>query len=101
MAGTPRHNGRVRKQKNLLEVASVLKILAPSPKRFWRDCLLYNTSLINKLPSSVLGWKTPHEVMFTRKAQYGGIKVFECLCYGKTKGTRIRNLVKEQRDVIS
>ncbi|XP_021738809.1 uncharacterized protein LOC110705276 [Chenopodium quinoa] len=58
--GNPQQNGRVeRKHRHLLETARTLRLHASLPYKFWGECLLAATYLINLLPSSVLHWKSP------------------------------------------
>ena len=39
------------------------------------------TYLINQLPNSVLHWKSPYEVLFTRPPDYTTLRCFGCLCF--------------------
>lgn len=60
--GVPHQNGRTeRKHRHLLETARALKIHANLPIKFWGECLLTTTYLINKMPTAVLSWLTPFE----------------------------------------
>lgn len=57
--GNPQQNGRVeRRHKSLLETARTIRFHAGLPYKFWGDCVLTATHIINLLPSSVLKWKT-------------------------------------------
>ncbi|KAL2939389.1 Retrovirus-related Pol polyprotein from transposon RE1 [Bienertia sinuspersici] len=60
LLGNPQQNGRVeRKYKHLFETARTLRLHACIPYKFWDDCLLAATYLINLMPSSVLNLKSP------------------------------------------
>ncbi|KAL2932969.1 Retrovirus-related Pol polyprotein from transposon TNT 1-94 [Bienertia sinuspersici] len=82
LPGNPQQNGRVeRKHKHLLEIARTLRIHAGLPYNFWGDCLLAATYLINLLPTSVLNWKSPFEMLFDKPPNYDHLKVIGCFCY--------------------
>lgn len=87
--GVPQHNDRVEmKYRHLTEVARVLRIHANLPKKFWGDCILTSTYLINKIPTPVLGWKSPYEVLMGKKLVYDHLGVFgnRCFVYNCDRG---------------
>ena len=62
------------------------------PKSYWGDALLTATYLINRMPSRVLDFKTPLEVLSPPSSASKGVslKVFGCVCFvhvhGPTQG---------------
>ncbi|KAL0405762.1 UNVERIFIED_CONTAM: Retrovirus-related Pol polyprotein from transposon RE2 [Sesamum latifolium] len=72
---TPQQNGVVeRKHKHLLNVARSLLHQASLPTTFWGDCVLTAAYLINRLPSSILNWKSPYEILFLKLPSLDHIK---------------------------
>jgi hypothetical protein len=61
---TPQQN-RVAEKKNryLFEVAGSLMFTTHVPKQFWREVVLTATYLINRMPSRVLKFKIPSQVL--------------------------------------
>ncbi|KAL0385511.1 UNVERIFIED_CONTAM: Copia protein [Sesamum radiatum] len=79
---TPQQNGLVeRRHKQLLELARSLIFQAHLPTTFWGEALLAATYLLNRLPSSVLSWKTPYELLHKQPPSYDNLRVFRCLCF--------------------
>ncbi|KAL0320005.1 UNVERIFIED_CONTAM: Copia protein [Sesamum radiatum] len=79
---TPQQNGLVeRRHKQLLELARSLIFQAHLPTTFWGEALLAATYLLNRLPSSVLSWKTPYELLHKQPPSYDNLRVFGCLCF--------------------
>ncbi|GJV29321.1 putative RNA-directed DNA polymerase [Tanacetum coccineum] len=91
---TPQQNGVVeRKHKHLLETARALKIEANLPIKFWGECILTATYIINRLPSKVIEDKTPCELLYGEKPSYDHMRVIGCMAYYQsveTKGDKFK-----------
>lgn len=65
---TPQQNGVVeRKHRHLIELARALMFQAALPNYFWPFSFLMATYIVNRLPSVVLNWKTPYELLFRKQ----------------------------------
>lgn len=51
------------------------------PTSFWGEALLHSTYLINRLPTKLLAWKTPFEVLFNKPPEYDHLRTFGCLAF--------------------
>nr|GMD93365.1 uncharacterized protein LOC109150247 [Ipomoea batatas] len=86
---TPQQNSRVeRKHDHLLSIARALRFQAHLPERFWGECILHATYIINRLPSVAINQQIPYQVLLKKVPQYQHLKVFGCLAYAATLGPK-------------
>lgn len=70
-----------RKNRHLLEVVRSLMFSMNVPKYLWSEAVLTATYLINRMPSQVLDWKSPYEILNGENKYIVPPKVFGCVCF--------------------
>ncbi|XP_026416018.1 uncharacterized protein LOC113311392 [Papaver somniferum] len=70
-----------RKLRHILETTRALLIQMHVPKKLWSHGSLTATYLINRLPSRVLEFKYPLEVLKHHQPGISHLRVFGCVCY--------------------
>ena len=79
---TPQQNGiSERKNRHLLEMTRTLLFQNNVPNNFWSEAVLTATYLINRLPSAILDFKSPIEILYNKKPNINHLKVFGCTCF--------------------
>lgn len=78
----PQQNGVVeRKHRHLLAATRSPMFQSGLLRNFWGECILMATYLINRLPSRILKWKSPYEMLYNKKPDYTNLRNFGCLVY--------------------
>lgn len=79
---TPEQNGLAeRKHRHVVETGLTLLAQAHMPSSYW--VVASNTALylINRLPSHLLGFKSPFGILFHQSPKYNFLRVFGCACF--------------------
>ncbi|GAA0174388.1 hypothetical protein LIER_27787 [Lithospermum erythrorhizon] len=51
------------------------------PKYLWGEAILTATCIANRLPTTILKWKTPFERLHSRQLDISLMRIFGCLCF--------------------
>ncbi|KAE8707872.1 hypothetical protein F3Y22_tig00110372pilonHSYRG00231 [Hibiscus syriacus] len=88
---TPQQNGVAeRMNRTLLEKVRCMLSNAGLGKAFWAEAVIYAGQLINRLPSSAIGGKTPLEVWSGKPAtDYDSLHVFGSTAYYHVKESKL------------
>nr|GEU36732.1 integrase, catalytic core [Tanacetum cinerariifolium] len=82
MVYTPQQTAIVeKKHRHLLDTSRALKFHSSLPNKFYGDCVLTSTYLINKMPMKILDWKTPFEMLHGVYPSYDHLRVIGFLCF--------------------
>jgi hypothetical protein len=79
---TPAQNGMAEsKNKHLLEVTRSLMLIMNVPKLLWSEAVMTAAYLINRMPSRILGMKTPCDILLGSNMFVVPSRVFGCTCF--------------------
>lgn len=85
---TPQQNVVVQqKHRHLLVIARSLRF-EPNLPQFWGERILTTTYIVNRLPSRVIGEKTPYEILSGCTPDHDHMRVFGCLAYYRNTDTK-------------
>lgn len=68
-----------RKHRHVLEVARDLIFQSGLPLSFWGGFVMTAVHIINRLPTRVLQFKVPYELLYGKPAEYNHLKAYGCL----------------------
>lgn len=90
---TSEQNGLAeRKHMHIVETELTLLAQGSLPMKLWPDAFTTSAYLINKLPTKVLGCKSPIEVLFNIKPVYSDLRTVSCLCFSCLKSYNTHKL---------
>ena len=79
---TPEHNGiSERRHRHIVETGLSLLSHTSMPKTLWTYAFATAVYLINRMPTSVLDFKTPFQCLHGHVPSYGKLRIFGCLCF--------------------
>ena len=79
---TPEQNGRAeRKIRHLVETGLALSAQASLPLKYWMQSFQKAAYLINLLPTKVLSYQSPIQLLFHKALNYTHLLIFGCLCF--------------------
>lgn len=79
---TPEQNGVAeRRHRHVVETGLSLLHYAKLPLQYWSHAFQTAVYLINRLPTTTLGDKSPFQLLFHQSPTYSKLKSFGCLCY--------------------
>ncbi|KAH9679582.1 Integrase catalytic domain-containing protein [Citrus sinensis] len=87
----PQQNGVAeRMNRTLLEKVRCMLSNAGLDKKFWAEVVSYTSHLVNWLPSTTIGRKTPMEMWSGKHAQdYDSLRIFGCPAYYHVKDGKL------------
>lgn len=79
---TPQQNGRAeRKHRHITETGLAMMFYAHIPAQLWTHAFSSATYIINRLPTRLLGNKSPYELLFSTQPNYGNFRIFGCCVF--------------------
>jgi len=95
--GTPSQNGVAeKKNRHLLEVARSLMFQMNVPKFLWSEAVMTAAYLINRMPSRILGMKSPAELLFGKGEFMAPQRCLDVYALCRIFGLRLANYIHMQ-----
>lgn len=90
--GTPQQNGTVeRMNRTLLEKARCMLISAGMKHSLWGEAVMTASYLINRSPSSAIGFKTPQELWSGTKPNLSHLRPFGCTAFALNNAGKLNS----------
>lgn len=67
-----------RKHRHIVEMGLTLLAHVSMPLKFWDEAFLTSVFLINRLPSKVIDYETPHSRLLKQQPDYSNLRTFGC-----------------------
>jgi hypothetical protein len=97
----PQQNGVVeRRNRTVMEMARASLKSMNVPVEFWGEVVKHSVYLLNRLPTRILGDKTPHEVWSGRKPNLGHVRVFGCTAHAKASTPHLKKLDDRSKPMV-
>nr|AOG75315.1 integrase [Mirabilis jalapa]AOW44033.1 integrase [Mirabilis jalapa] len=79
---TSQPNGKAERTiRTINNTLRTLLIQSNLPPSFWVESLIMSAHLFNITPTTTLGKRVPHELLFGSLPTYDHLRIFGCLCY--------------------
>lgn len=98
---SPQQNGVVeRRNRTVMEMARAMLKSMKVPGRYWAEAVKHAVYLLNRLPTKVLGDRTPYETWTGRKPSLAHLKVFGCTAHAKAVTPHLKKLDDRSRKLV-
>jgi hypothetical protein len=90
---SPQQNGVVeRRNRTVMEMSRALLKSMNVPGKLWGEVVRHSVHLLNRLPTKVMGYRTPFEAWSGRRPQLGHMRVFGCTTHVRTANPHLKKL---------
>lgn len=98
---TPQQNGVVERfNRTLLEMTRSMMKHMNVPNEMWGEAVRHATYLINRIVTRSLNGQTPYEALRLKKPNVEHLKVFGCVCYGRTEAAGRKKFDDRSRALV-